>query len=449
MKLPSRKTITAIIFFGFFIIFFAALFWYFVWPFLNSGSTEYDDGTGERRPFSFFPFGRGLEGTERPNEGVDGDGSEIGEDLNNNGIPDDQEGDGLTEDIIDRFRQVTFVPTAGAILFREEQTGVSIFEQDEGPRTVIRYMESETGHVYDAFAESLAINRISNTTIPRIQEALWIDFDSVVVRYNDQATDRLKTFSANLSAREAVAGSQASGSRLTGTFLPDDIEYVSINSRQELIYTDNDTIPGSFSLIKTDSYGQDRSAIYASPLTEWKPDWAGRTNQVTLTQYPSAVSYGLTLLLNSDTQAALPYLSGRRGLDVLMSPDGKKSLVSYKTDLGVSLFVKQVNGRLDYTGYETYAEKCVWSSDNILVYCAVPEFIGNNAPDDWYQGLEIHVDDFVRINTTDMTSRDVFSPFTEKQEFLDAVDIKLSADEKYLYFRDRINQYLWLYILEL
>ncbi len=447
MKLPSRKTITATIFFAFFLIFFGFIFWYFIWPFLNLDSSEYNDTNPERRPFSFFPFGRGdsqntAVNTENPGEQTNQIDNEQGpttttdnEDGNQNSLP--------------RFRQITFVPTAGAVTLKETIKDNSIFEQNKTPRTIIRYMEAETGHVYDTFAETPLYERIANTTIPRVQEALWIDSDSVIVRYDDSSNATLRTFSANLTPRDASSSTVESNAfRLAGTFLPNNIRSISINKTGELVYTS--VSDGRFSLIKTDSFGEEKTALYSSPITEWKPDWSGRTEKLTLTQYPSAVSYGISLEIDPETQISRPFVSGRRGLDVLMSPGGERSLVSYKTDEGISLFIRDADGTLRYTGFETFAEKCVWSSDSIFVFCAVPtERISANSPDDWYQGVESYSDDFVRIKTDDNTSRELFSPFAEGGYILDAVEPRLSNDERFLYFLDKQDRFLWMYTLEL
>src|SRR3989338_2719832 len=40
--------------------------------------------------------------------------------------------------------------------------------------TLIRFIERETGHVFDTPLDSATVTRISNTTIPRIQEIVWL-----------------------------------------------------------------------------------------------------------------------------------------------------------------------------------------------------------------------------------------------------------------------------------
>ena len=202
--------------------------------------------------------------------------------------------------------------------------------------------------------------------------------------------------------------------------------------------------------IVTDRLGQNKKQIFSSPLQQWKPDWDKRSETITMTQYPSSIAYTVSQILNRTTERTAPFVAGVQGLDVLMSPNGERAFVSYKTGSTISLYLRTETGEYVDTGLDTYAEKCVWSSDSIIAYCAEPlGRISGDAPDSWYQGVESYSDDVWRINTTDVTTKILFSPFDEGQHSLDIIDLDISADEQYLYFRDKDNQFFWTYQLEL
>jgi len=443
MKSPSRKTITATIFFVFIFIFFGALAWYFGGAFFGQNTdTEFVD-TDKSRGFTFFPFGRGggeptivVPNVEDPNE-VDNENPNTG-------------GEVVVAPQIDRLRLIAEVPVAGGYVYRRSVENTSLFDTTPQTEVAMRYVEIESGHVYETKEDTAVTTRITNTTIPRIAEADFIDGDSLAVRYIDPTSQALKTFIAKISEKSTNDKEDDAQrlQKLNGVFLPDDISDVTVNDASQILYTQR-TSDGLIAVV-TDTFGQNRKQIFSSPLREWKPDWQRRTNTITMTTYPSAISYGLSQILDEATQKLTPFVSGLQGLDVLMSPDGNTTLVSYKTGNTISLFIRQADGDLVDTGLDTYAEKCVWSGDSVLVYCAEPiNTISDNAPDTWYQGLESYSDDVWRINTSDVTKRILFSPFDEGFYSLDIIDLQISADERYLSFRDKENSYFWTYQLEL
>jgi len=54
-----------------------------------------------------------------------------------------------------------------------------------------------------------------------------------------------------------------------------------------------------------------------------------------------------------------------------------------------------------------------------------------------------------RINTDDVSVRELFSPFDEGLFSLDIIDLGISADERFLYFRDKQDLFFWTYQLEI
>jgi len=122
----------------------------------------------------FFPFGRPTEITE----------------IEIPSIPED--GEILEEKIeLPILRQISFIPTAGAISIQE------------GEENIIKYTEKAAGHIYETRTDILTQQKISNTTIPKIHEALWVDGESLIIRYLDDE-ENIKSFYAQLKEKQGV-----------------------------------------------------------------------------------------------------------------------------------------------------------------------------------------------------------------------------------------------------
>src|SRR3989344_6356609 len=63
---------------------------------------------------------------------------------------------------IPRLRKLSKEPVAGAVVF------------NTGTTSVVRFVEKGTGNVYEATSDSLAIKRLTNTTIRKIIRAFWV-----------------------------------------------------------------------------------------------------------------------------------------------------------------------------------------------------------------------------------------------------------------------------------
>ena len=193
MKTPSRKTITATLFFGFLIIFIGALFWYFGGIFFNNTPTGGED-LGEDRGFTFFPFGRGGSAVA-PIAPTTPGGTNTPTTNPTNPTTPGEEG----EVVIDRLRLIAEVPTAGGYVYRRTIANDSLFDVTPQSEEAMRFVETESGHIYETTDSTLSNTRITNTTIPRAQEAEFIDGYTLVMRYGDPTSDSIKSFSASIS----------------------------------------------------------------------------------------------------------------------------------------------------------------------------------------------------------------------------------------------------------
>jgi len=63
---------------------------------------------------------------------------------------------------IPRLRKISNEPVAGAVIF------------NSGTSSIVKFVEKGTGNVYEARSDSHLIQRLTNTTIPKIVRAFWL-----------------------------------------------------------------------------------------------------------------------------------------------------------------------------------------------------------------------------------------------------------------------------------
>jgi hypothetical protein len=226
-----------------------------------------------------------------------------------------------------------------------------------------------------------------------------------------------------------------------GEFLPQDISNLSVspdNTRFFYITENNSGVTGTVGI-----FGQtNRIVFFNSPFTEWLSQWDAKNN-VYLTTKPSYSATGSIFLLNAVNKTITKVLGGINGLTTLISPNGSYVLFSTSTDTGPKLGVYNINKHTTFD-LDKYGlpEKCVWSSDNINIYCAIPNVVtGNQYPDSWYQGLVSFDDYFVKINTI---TGDTETLANSKDETpIDGINLFLNRDENTVFFTNKKDLTLW------
>jgi hypothetical protein len=147
--------------------------------------------------------------------------------------------------------------------------------------------------------------------------------------------------------------------------------------------------------------------------------------------------------LNVSNGTLTKIFGGVSGLTTLANHDGSMVLYSSSSSSGPKLGLLIVSNHTT-TDLSTYGlpEKCVWSADNINIYCAVPNNInGGDYPDSWYKGQTSFDDHFVIINsnTSSVTNIADSSDGTP----LDGTYLFLSRAENQLFFINKKDSTLW------
>src|SRR3989344_4503161 len=340
--------------------------------------------------------------------------------------------------VIPRLRQITSEPVGGAGIF-------DIVNTDKTKSTLIRYIQRADGNIFETKTDTLAVNRISNKTIPKIYEAIWGNAgDAVITRQLKDDNETIESFAAKLS------GNASSTEReLSGVYLPQKISVLTISpdkSKMFYLYPTNLAAGGGVGGILAGADGGKKTLIFESALSEWLATFADNKT-IVLTTKPSAGAKGFAYFLITNAGEIRKIVGGIAGLTILVSPD--KKLALYSESSGGSFRTKIYNlienSASDFE-LQTLPEKCVWSrNEPAVVFCAVPTTLPTgDYPDSWYQGRVVFSDDIWKINTaTGETSR-LISPETFINKTIDVINPLLNESESFLLFMNKIDLTPWV-----
>ena len=369
-------------------------------------------GETEKTPSGDLPFGEGS------NEVV-----------STGGIPvttNDESQFGLTQ--TSSLRKLSDAPVSGATIFAS------------GSSTIVRYIEKATGHIYEVNLTLGAKKRISNTTIPKIEEVVWGQLgNSFALRFEKDGI--LQTFFASIT-RATTTNAEGEFSELIGRYLAGNIRnFVFSPDKKKVFYTlSSATGIGGY---RANANAEGSALIWQFPTREWIVSWPA-PNIIALNTKASHGIAGHLLFLDTTTGRIDSALGNISGLTSLTSPDSKKIAFSESKNSQTILYI--ADSEEQYTSQslvDTLPEKCAWADPDIL-YCAVPKAgLRGNLPDSWYMGLVSFADAIWKINTP-IGSTNIISDISEETgRSVDAVSLEISPLGDELIFKDNIDGGLW------
>jgi hypothetical protein len=327
-------------------------------------------------------------------------------------------------------RKISEAPVSGFIVLENKK---------DGPTA--RYQETETGNVYSAPLSVITTLRLTNTTIPKVRESVWLPGgDLLVSRYLDDDYTTIKSFSGKVNPKKSDLGTISEGS-FDGSFLRDGIvEMVSGPLANKIFYLVVESGGGAGIIANAD--GSKATRVFSSPLREWLPQWIGEST-VYLTTKPSARAIGYLYSLNTVSSAQTKILGGISGLTTNASPKNTALLYS---NSALRLFALDLKTKKETElPVQTLPEKCAWDQSNAdVVFCGVPNQLQTNEyPDSWYKGLVHFTDSLWKINikTQEMTLVATFSDVTSDQ--FDIIKPSLDKNGSYIIFVNKNDGSLW------
>jgi len=309
----------------------------------------------------------------------------------------------------------------------------------------VRFVDKGTGHIFETPTDSVSPTRISNTTIPKIQESVWVENGSgVILRYLKDDGQTIESFYAKLkNATSTNSDDGAVSQDLEGTFLPQNILNLVVSPQQTKVFYTTNTDLGSIGT-ESNPDGTKRNELHSSPLKEWSIAWP-TTNTISFSTKPSFVEKGFLYFLNKSNLKFDKILSAS-ALTTLVSPDA--NTVLYSEGLGgftsTSLFIVKTKESVPF-GVQTLPEKCVWSKTELnIIYCAVPKSgLFGNLPDDWYQGKISFSDELWKVDIENNSNTLVSDLVNQARQEMDITNLDLTPTEDYLHFVNKKDGSLW------
>lgn len=372
--------------------------------------------TGNSLLKDFLPFGKPSDSAPRNTNSTQNNQGNSS-DQNNLLINESQETKGL--------RQLSSEPVSGATIFVQ------------GSSTSVRYVEKATGHIYEVDLHTSVKKRISNTTIPKIEEVAWgNNGQTLVARFMKEGT---------LQSRFAtIASSSASTTdgllNLEGFDMAPNILSLMFSPKKDKIFYFTGSRLGAEGFT-TNSRGEKASLVWKFPITEWVVEWQ-QNDTINLTTKSSNNLPGSMYEISLKNGSFTPILSGIAGLSTKINSDGSKILYSESSRQSLELkLLNKISGSTSKIPLATLAEKCSWQNKKIVV-CGVPSNLSGNLPDSWYQGKVSFSDTLWRIDTDHLITENLIN--SSDQESFDIQDIKIGQDEKNIIFTNKKDGSLWV-----
>ncbi|MFA6446551.1 MAG: hypothetical protein WCW14_04880 [Candidatus Paceibacterota bacterium] len=406
----SKKTIII----GIFILFFAFIA-VFVWFYLSSTDQAAPTTPTQTSTQDLSPFG--SSNTTKPNSSTTTD---VGTIIDSTGKP---------KPIL---RLLSSEPIASGISFEKSTT------------TAVRFIERATGHIYETTMDDTEVRRISNTTIPKIYNAIWsADASSLVLQFLKDDNQTIQTFVAKLATNNATS-SRISTSVVQGVSLGDNLKGITVsNDRKSVLFLVSDE--SGVSGITANFDGSLKKKIFGIAAREWQVSWP-TTDTFLMNTKPTSYMSGYAYLVNKKTGLFNKIAENVRGLTTSVNKDLSFALIGEGDGATSNLSTLNLKTRSFIPlATKTLPEKCVWSSiDPSSAFCAIPKEIPRGSyPDVWYQGVVSFTDSIWKIDASKGTVSLVFDIEQETGRKLDITNLELTKNESYILFTDKTDLSYW------
>ncbi len=330
---------------------------------------------------------------------------------------------------LETLRQVYNRPTSGSVFFLRDK------------KTVMRFTDRANGNTYEYIPETgISAIRITNTTLPKIQEAIWSsNGTNLLLRTLSDDNNTIKTQKASLK----ISTTTGTIGEISTEDLPLNIHEVAINPKGDKILALTPNTEGGTTGTMFTFTDKSQKKIFESPIGLWNISWPS-DNTILFTTKSSYLEQGYSYFFNPTTISFVRVLGNSFGLSAVSNNPSNLVALSKITDKIPTLFVYDMKTKkLDTRDIRTLAEKCAWGkvSTNSM-YCGVPTKIPSaSSPDAWYQGTEHFTDNIWYINPNKATQQ-------LAETHADMIDLKVSPDDKFLSFRNKNDYSLWVLDIE-
>lgn len=317
--------------------------------------------------------------------------------------------------------------------------------------TIVRWIDRGRGSIREAKEDSLDVNTLSNTLLPKIYQSQWSkNLDSFIGSTLYDGSGRLHTMYTEIKS-QVVASSTDSNSanvsmyELKGQNLPDEVAAYAISPKKDRVFffsVQNGHGLGYISAVT----GGTLTQIFDTPVTEVNVEWP-EENTIAITTKGSASQNGYLYFVNPKSGIWKRILGPIPGMSASVSHDAKYVIVS--TPGSNETIQTAVFTVASSTGtnaiIQTLADKCTWGNFyKNLVYCAVPSSpVRGIYPDDWYMGTVSFSDKIWQINAITGEVHVVSDIIDQSDRLIDGFNLGIDAKDNYLIFMNKNDLSLW------
>lgn len=268
--------------------------------------------------------------------------------------------------------------------------------------TIFRWIDRATGHIYEARENDNTTTRVSNTTVPGVQEGFFSKNGlSVVMRYLRADNETVETLVGQIESvtEKTTNGYVYNETRLVTRYLQPNILAAGDAPGKDSFYILTEK-PGGGSALSVGEYATGTpTSIFESPLAQWIVSWSSTTLAMRTKADPEAPGY--LYLVNPTTDVTEKVIENRQGLTTSINPAGTYALFSETVGNDLRLWLKDIEGGEErLLELRTLPEKCAWDPVvETVVYCGAPDFyVRGPYPTNWYQGRFSFDDNIWRID---------------------------------------------------
>jgi hypothetical protein len=311
------------------------------------------------------------------------------------------------------------------------------------PATLI-YLEENTGNLFRAMTDGQNNQQLTINSLPGVAHTWWgiarnkKDDTLILLAQSLDNQDQPTTFRGayNLKATTTEL------TDLVGAVMPNVVAGgIAVSPNRNRFFSLANTVDGVSGTVTDLLTGKTRT-VFTSRLKSWTVSWPS-TTIIALTPRASAETPGTLYFLNPETGALTRVLGDKFGFTALVNQTGTKVL--YGQGLSALSIYSPRDGETRALTIATLPEKCVWASDAVTLYCAVPNSpsLGAQYPDDWWRGEVTFNDSFWQVDTSTGEAKIIFTNNLTGNNKLDAINLILDETGKRLIFIDRWTAALW------
>lgn len=295
----------------------------------------------------------------------------------------------------------------------------------------VKYYSATNGNIFQSEFDGSNPIRLSPNILTDIVKIIWSpNKDKVIGIF--ESNQLIKKYLYNFSDQRATL----LNSNIRDTAWAPDREKIAYQ------YYDPQTEENSLNIAEPD--GSQWQTILKTRMKDLIVEWPDSSKLAVRTR-PSGLVQSVAYTINLSDKKMEKIFNGNYGLTLLWSPLGDKILFSETDSQGKKLKLKIADNKgniIGETRLATFSEKCVWSQDNRVFFCAVPRIIPDKAvlPDDYYKGLLNLADDFYKIN---METGQAYLLTNGSSDNYDAINLLLSPQEDYLIFVNKKDNLLY------